>query len=81
MYVRDTSQAAQTLQVSIHRRLTGAQRLQLALDMSELARELCLTRLRRSHPEWTDRDLKRELLRYTFLSTDGPRAELPLPLR
>ena len=79
--MRDTSQAALTLQVSIHRGLTGAQRLQVALDMSEWARELCLTRLRRRHPEWSDRDLKRELLRYAFLSGDGPRAELPLPLR
>ena len=79
--MRDTSQAAETLQARIHRGLTGAQRLQLALDMSEWARELCLTRLRRAHPEWTDRDLKRELLRYAFRSAGGPRAELPLPLR
>jgi hypothetical protein len=79
--VRDTSVAAEALQARIHRGLTGAERLQLALDMSELARELCVTRLRRAHPEWTDRDLKRELLRYAFLSDDGTGAELPPPLR
>ena len=77
----DTSPEAEALQARIHRRLTGAERLQLAFDMSEWARALCLTRLRRAHPEWTDGDLKRELLRYAFRSADGARAEFPRPLR
>lgn len=77
----DTSLAAEALQARIHRGLTGVERLQLAFDMSEWARELCVARLRRMHPEWTDRDLKRELVRYAFLSDDGTGAELPPPLR
>lgn len=62
----DTSPEAAAIQSDIHRRLTGAQRLALAFEMSEMVRELCLTRLRRQHPDWSDRDLKRELLRYAF---------------
>lgn len=77
----DTSPAAELLQARIHRGLTGAARLALALDMSGWARELCLTRLRRAHPDWADAELKRELLRYAFQSTERSPAELPPPLR
>jgi hypothetical protein len=72
----DTSPEAAEIQASIYRRMTGAERLQLALEMSETARELTLARLRAEHPDWSDRDLKRELLRYAFGS-----APLPEPLR
>jgi hypothetical protein len=79
--MNDTSPAAEEIQVRIHRRMTGEERLVLALEMSESARELALARLRRAHPDWTDRELRRELLRYAFLAVDGVPAELPLPLR
>lgn len=72
----DTSRAAAALQASIHRRLTGSQRLRVALDMSLAARELSLTRLRRQHPDWSELDLKRELLRYAFLPAALPRSLL-----
>lgn len=79
--MNDTSPAAEEIQARIHRRMTGVERLMLALEMSESARELALARLRRVHPDWTDRELMRELLRYAFLSVDGALAELPVPLR
>ena len=72
----DTSPEAAALQIQVQRKLTGAQRLELAFEMSLLARELCLTRLRLQHPEWKDDELKREMLRYAFPST-----VLPPPLR
>jgi hypothetical protein len=43
--------------------------------MSLAVRQLSLTRLRRQHPDWSELDLKRELMRYAFLP-----AALPLPL-
>lgn len=70
----DTSREAAALQASIQRRLTGPERLRIALDMSQFARELALSRLRLQHPDWSEVDLKRELLRYAFLP-----APLPLP--
>jgi hypothetical protein len=78
--LRDTTPTAEAVQTSIHRRLTGAERLGLALEMSLTARALSLTRLRREHPDWTDDQLTRELLRYAFLSTSTP-TPLPPPLR
>jgi len=73
--VSDTSRVAAALQASIHRGLTGSERLRVALDMSLAVRQLSLTRLRRQHPDWSELDLKRELMRYAFLP-----AALPLPL-
>ena len=72
----DTTPEAAALQTQVHRKLTGAQRLRLAFEMSLLARELCLTRLRLQYPQWKDDELKREMLRYAFSST-----VLPPPLR
>ncbi|HEU0076594.1 MAG TPA: hypothetical protein VFQ76_03030 [Longimicrobiaceae bacterium] len=72
----DTSPEAAEIQASIHRRMTGEERLRLAVEMSETARELALARLRAEHPDWSERELKRELLRYAFGS-----APLPEPLR
>jgi hypothetical protein len=72
----DTSPEAAEIQAGIYRRMTGAERLKLAVEMSITARELTLSRLRAEHPDWSDRELKRELLRYAFGS-----APLPEPLR
>jgi hypothetical protein len=54
---------AAALQASIQRRLTGVDRLGLALEMSLTARELSRTRLRPDHPDWSEAQLTRELLR------------------
>jgi hypothetical protein len=68
----DTSPEAAALQVEIYRRMSGEQRLKLAFEMSDLARELTLSRLRSEHPDWSDWELKRELLRYAFGSEPLP---------
>ena len=70
--VTDTSPEAAALQISIQRKMTGAERLRLALEMSYAVRELALARLRREHPDWSDWELKRELLRYAFGSASLP---------
>jgi hypothetical protein len=72
----DTSPEIQAIQDEIHRRMTGEQRLNLAVEMSEMTRRIALARLRSEHPDWTEWELKRELLRYAF-GTDP----LPPPLR
>ncbi len=76
MAAMDTSPAARALQTKIQRRLTGAERLLLALEMSLSTRELSLARLRQRYPKWSEEDLRRELLRYAF-----PSRELPPALR
>jgi hypothetical protein len=62
----DTSPEAAAIQAAIHRRMTGEQRLALAVEMSLFARELATARLRQQHPDWSEWELKRELLRYAF---------------
>ncbi len=67
MPIRDTSQEAERVQLEVFRRMTGEQRLKLALQMSDFARELSLSRIRAEHPQWSDWEVKRELLRLDFL--------------
>jgi hypothetical protein len=72
--MRDTTSTAAAAQFRAQQRLGGAGRLQLAFEMSLLARELTLAGLRRSHPDWSPRQLRRELLRLCFLPGDLPPA-------
>jgi hypothetical protein len=72
----DTSPAAQALQLQIQSAMSGEQRILLAFEMSEFARELARAGIRRDHPEWTEAQVARELLSLAFLP-----APLPAGLR
>lgn len=72
--MRDTTPAAAAAQVSAQRELGGPGRLRLALEMSVVAREFAMARLRREHPDWSPSRLRLELVRYSFLPD-------PLPAR
>jgi hypothetical protein len=52
--------------------MSGEQRIFLAFEMSLFGRELAKEGVRRRHPEWTEAQVARELLRLAFL-------EAPLP--
>ena len=68
----DTSPSAQARQFQIQRAMSGEQRLLIALDMSLFARELARERIRREHPEWSETDVARELLRLALLPAPMP---------
>jgi hypothetical protein len=70
--LRDTTTAAAAAQAQAQQQLGGPGRLRLAFEMSVLARELTLAGLRRSHPDWSPRELSRELLRLCFLPGNLP---------
>jgi hypothetical protein len=70
--ITDTSPAAQAVQLEIHRSMSGEQRLLLAYEMSMFARELNRARLLREHPEWTEAEVARELLRLAFFPKPLP---------
>jgi hypothetical protein len=70
--MQDTTVQATAIQLGIYRKLSGVERLQLALEMSTMTRELSRTRLRRAHPAWSNLELNRELLRYAFESAPVP---------
>lgn len=72
MPLTDTSSEAQALQFRILQLMSGEQRLLLAFEMSEFARELCKARIRKEHPEWTEKQVVRELIRLSFLPEPLP---------
>jgi hypothetical protein len=65
--MRDTNLEALEIQLRVQRKMTGEQRLLLALDMSLFARDLARERIRPAHPEWDEAQVNRELLRLAFL--------------
>ncbi|MGH9516789.1 MAG: hypothetical protein ACRD3P_14050 [Terriglobales bacterium] len=68
----DTSAAAQAVQLDILRGMTGEQRILLAFEMSDFARELAKEGIRREHPDWQEARVARELLRLAFLPAPLP---------
>jgi hypothetical protein len=74
--MRDTSRDVDDRRLAIVRGLDPGVRLRLALEASELARRLALTRLRQVHPGLTERELVARWLHETF-----PTLELPAPQR
>lgn len=62
----DTSPEAEAIQLEIFRRMTTAQRLKMALQMSESMRNVALAGLRNRHPEMTEDELFRELMRIMY---------------
>jgi hypothetical protein len=72
----DTSAEAEAVQLAVQRRLSGVQRLRLAWDMSQAARDLAIARLRALSPTSTEAELRLELLRLVL-----PVDALPAHLR
>ncbi len=55
----DTTPEADDLQMSIHRRMGGGARAQLALEMSLIAREFTFSRLKRENPSLQETEIAR----------------------
>jgi hypothetical protein len=66
-----TDDTADRLQLEYYRRLTGEQRLLLAYELSMTVRAFAAARLRGEHPDWTERDILRELIRIACLPEPG----------
>lgn len=72
MESRDTTRSATELQYEIHRRFTPAERLRMAMEMSEFARSLSRAGLRSRQPELTEQELDAKMLNLLY----GFRAEI-----
>jgi hypothetical protein len=68
----DTTPEAKAIQEEALRNMTGKQRLLLAWDMSLFARELARAGIRQEHPDWTEAQVARQLLRLAFLPAPLP---------
>lgn len=66
MVARDVSPAAARLQAEIHRRFASARRLEMAIEMSEFARDLSRAGLRSRYPGLSDAEVERELSRRIY---------------
>ena len=73
--ISDTDPAAREVQIKVLRNMTGEQRLLLAIEMSEFAHELSRAGIRDQHPEWSEKEVTRELLRRAFYP--APLPDLP----
>lgn len=62
----DTSPEAAAIQAEIFRRMTPAQRLKLALEMSESMRNIALAGLRSRRPDLNEEELSRELMHIMY---------------
>jgi len=60
--MRDTLLAAESIRLTIVRRMAPADRVRQALELSEWARMLALTGLRQRHPTCSERELVELLL-------------------
>jgi hypothetical protein len=63
----DTTRAAKHVQLAIQRKIPGEQRLIMALEMSLFVRDLNRAGIRSDHPDWSNAQVERELLRFAFL--------------
>lgn len=70
--MKKPTECAERLQLDILRRMTPEQRLLLAFEMSDLARDLCRARIRRQHPDWSAEQVTRELVRAAFSPEPSP---------
>lgn len=72
MPLSDTTPHIRKMQLEIERRMTGEERLMRAFEMSMLARELAKAKIRSDHPDWSQEQIGRELLRLAFLPDHLP---------
>lgn len=67
MPLSDTSPAAKQRQKEIFAAMSGEERILRMLEGSLLVREFAKSKIRADHPEWTEAQVARELLRLQFL--------------
>mgnify|MGYP003382600455 CR=1 FL=1 len=70
--LNDTPPELRQRQVEIHRGMSPGERLGLACELTDLARELALAGIRRDHPDWSEAQARREILRRAFLPEPLP---------
>lgn len=62
MTPKDTSEDSRTVQADTLRRMSGEERIALAISMSEDARTITCDGIRHCHPDWSEARVRREML-------------------
>lgn len=63
MKFSDTSWEAQQVQIEIFRRMGPEERLNKALELAEISRQLLAEGVRRRHPDYTDEEVRLAVIR------------------
>jgi hypothetical protein len=61
--ISDTDAKTQELWIELHRQMTPGQRINRALEMTELVRSLFAANLRREHPGISENEVRRRMVR------------------
>ena len=62
----DTTPEIEAMQICVLRSMTMEQHLEAALEISLLSRELTKAGVRRDHPDWSGKEIEREVQRLAF---------------
>jgi len=62
----DTSPAAHAIQMRLYRDAGPQRRAEMAAEMSDLVREICRSGIRSRHPDFSETEVTRELLRILY---------------
>lgn len=68
----DTHPEAARIQADLVRKLSGEQRVKRVFQLSNFMRRMAVARIRAEHPEWSEWEVKRELLRLAFFPEPLP---------
>ncbi len=68
----DTHPEAERVRLETLRKMSGEERVKIVFQMSNFMRKMAVSRIRAEHPEWTEWEVKRELLRLAFLPAPLP---------
>lgn len=72
MPISDTHPKVEALQLERLRSMTGEQRLLMGIDISDLSRSLMKAGIKREHPNWSEKQVMRELIRLAFFPQPLP---------
>jgi Rv0078B-related antitoxin len=68
----DTTPEIEAMQIRIFRSMTVERHLEIALEISLLSRALMRAGVRRDHPDWSDKEIEREVHRLAFFPQPLP---------
>ena len=77
---RDTDEKAEQVQLGIYRRMSGSERLRLAMQMSDASRATSMAGIRARHPDYTADQVRFALFRLLHGDELFRRAWPPAPL-
>lgn len=72
MLISDTHPEVEAMQLERLRSMTGEQRLLMGIDISTLSRALMKAGVKKEHPDWSEPQIMREVMRLTFFPQPLP---------